>query len=149
MRATHGPRPPQANLITNAQRGASADLKSRQIRYTVTMAFRVACFIAMIWVPNPYRWFLLGAAVVLPYIAVLFANQADQRGAGSDFEKAAPDAAPGLARAGRRQLDWSADPLEEEERRQQSARADQSAQHPPEPPAEQPPDPFRGKQTDD
>jgi hypothetical protein len=113
------------------------------------MAFRVACFIAMIWVPNPYRWFLLGAAVVLPYIAVLFANQADQRGAGADFEKAAPDGAPGLARGSRRQLDWSADPLEEEERRQRSAGADQSAQHPTAPPADQPQDPFGGKQPDD
>ncbi len=51
----------------------------RQIRYAVTMAFRTACFLAMIWVPGPARWLLLGAAAVLPYIAVIAASQADRR----------------------------------------------------------------------
>jgi hypothetical protein len=74
-------------LVTDAQQGASADLKRRQIRYAITMGFRVLCFISMIWVPNPYRWFLLGAAVVLPYIAVIFANQADQRTNQQGFER--------------------------------------------------------------
>ena len=74
-------------MITDAQEGASADLKQRQIRYAITMAFRVACFISMIWVPGPWRWFLLGAAVVLPYIAVIFANQADQRTDRTGFER--------------------------------------------------------------
>lgn len=74
-------------LITDAQEGASADLKQRQTRYVITMAFRVACFISMLWVPSPWRWFLLGAAVVLPYIAVIFANQADQRSQRNEFER--------------------------------------------------------------
>jgi len=74
-------------VITDAQEGASADLKQRQLRYVITMAFRVACFISMIWVPSPWRWILLGAAVVLPYIAVIFANQADQRTNRSGFER--------------------------------------------------------------
>jgi len=74
-------------VITDAQQGASIDLKQRQIRYAITMGFRVACFISMIWVPSPWRWFLLAAAVVLPYIAVIFANQADQRTQPSKFER--------------------------------------------------------------
>lgn len=82
---THGSR--ERTLITDAQEGASADLKHRQTRYVITMAFRVACFISMLWVPSPWRWFLLGAAVVLPYIAVIFANQADQRNQPSEFER--------------------------------------------------------------
>lgn len=122
MRATHGSRSHQASVITNAQPGASADLKARQVRYGLTMAFRVACFIAMIWVPSPYRWFLLGAAAVLPYIAVIFANQADQRGIRGGFDRGAPGAAPGLDRGRPRQLDWAADPLEEEERLEREAR---------------------------
>jgi hypothetical protein len=66
--------------ITDAQPGASADLKSREKRYGITMAIRVACFlIAVIWVPSPYLWVLLAAAAVLPYVAVIIANQADQR----------------------------------------------------------------------
>lgn len=74
-------------MITDAQEGASADLKHRQIRYVITMGFRVACFISMLWVPSPWRWVLLGAAVVLPYIAVIFANQADQRTQRDEFER--------------------------------------------------------------
>ncbi len=66
--------------ITDAQPGASADLKSREKRYGITMAVRVACFlIAIIWVPRPYMWVLLAAAAVLPYVAVIIANQADER----------------------------------------------------------------------
>jgi predicted tellurium resistance membrane protein TerC len=83
--AAHGSR--ERPLITDAQEGASADLKQRQIRYVITMGFRVACFISMLWVPSPWRWFLLGAAVVLPYIAVIFANQADQRTHTGKFER--------------------------------------------------------------
>lgn len=74
-------------MITDAQQGASADLKQRQIRYAITMAFRVACFISMVFVPSPWRWFLLIGAVVLPYIAVIFANQADQRTDRTGFER--------------------------------------------------------------
>jgi hypothetical protein len=139
VRATRGSRPHQASLITNAQRPASDDLKSRQVRYGITMAFRVACFIAMIWVPSPYRWFLLGAAVILPYIAVIIANQADQRGQSGSFEKGAADPGPGLTRPKRRQLDWAADPLEEEERRRREEWLRQrAAQGPSGPAAEQP-----------
>lgn len=105
MRAPHGSRHRQAELITDAQAGASADLRSRQVRYLITMGFRVACFIAMIWVPSPWRWILLGAAVVLPYIAVLFANQADQRRDRGGFERGEPSDAPQLDSRTGRQLD--------------------------------------------
>ena len=81
------------------------------------MAFRVACFISMIWVPSPYRWFLLGAAVVLPYIAVIFANQADQRTDRGTFEKGSGEHRS-IENPERPQLDWAADPEEERERRQ-------------------------------
>lgn len=74
-------------LITDARKGASADLRRRQTRYLITMGFRVACFVSMIWAPNPYRWFLMGGAIVPPYVAVLFANQADQRSHPSGFER--------------------------------------------------------------
>ncbi|SDS05023.1 DUF3099 domain-containing protein [Microlunatus soli] len=90
MSAAHGSRTGRRgdnpSLITSAQPGASEDFRGRQIRYVVTMGFRVACFIAMIWVPNPWRWLLFAAAVVLPAIAVMFANQADQRSDRGTFE---------------------------------------------------------------
>lgn len=66
-------------VVTDAAPPASAELRNRQIRYGITMAFRTACFLAMIWVPGPARWVLLGAAAILPYIAVVAASQADRR----------------------------------------------------------------------
>jgi hypothetical protein len=66
-------------LITDARSGASQELSSRVRRYTYTMAFRTACFIAMIFVPGVFRWILFGCAVFLPLIAVIVANQANRR----------------------------------------------------------------------
>jgi hypothetical protein len=60
------------------------------------MAFRTACFIGMIFVPGPLRWVLFGAAVFLPYVAVLFANQANERGTYSAIAPGAPVDAPQL-----------------------------------------------------
>jgi hypothetical protein len=68
-----------APVITTARTGATAEMNSRVRRYTITMAFRTACFIAMIWAPGVFRWILFGCALFLPYIAVVFANQANRR----------------------------------------------------------------------
>lgn len=81
-------------MITDARSGTSSDLTSRQKRYAITMAFRTACFIAMIFVPGPLRWVLFAGAVFLPYIAVIFANQANQQSAPSEkIEPGAPESA--------------------------------------------------------
>jgi len=65
--------------ITDARAGASRDQASRQKRYLLTMGFRVVCFVSMVFVHGWLRWTLLGLAVVLPYIAVILANQANER----------------------------------------------------------------------
>jgi type III secretory pathway component EscV len=70
-----------ATLITDARSGASQEMSSRVRRYTYTMAFRTACFVAMIFVPGVFRWVLFGCAVFLPLIAVVLANQANRRSA--------------------------------------------------------------------
>ncbi len=67
-------------LITDAQSGTSKDLAARQRHYLITMTFRLLCFVSMIFVPGWFRWVLLAAAIFLPYIAVIFANQPDDRG---------------------------------------------------------------------
>ena len=66
-------------VITDARGAASQEQATRQRRYAITMAFRTGCFIAMIFVPGVFRWVLFAGAVFLPYIAVIFANQAQQR----------------------------------------------------------------------
>ena len=68
-----------APVITTARESASAEMSSRVRRYTITMAFRTACFISMIFVPGVFKWVLFFCALVLPYVAVLFANQANRR----------------------------------------------------------------------
>jgi hypothetical protein len=68
-----------APLITDARMGTSEEMSSRIRRYTITMAFRAACFLAMIFVEGVFRWVLFGCAVLLPFIAVIAANQVDQR----------------------------------------------------------------------
>jgi Protein of unknown function (DUF3099) len=52
------------------------DEARRSSRYLLTMGIRIACFILMV-VITPYGWYTWvfgAAAVVLPYIAVVFAN---------------------------------------------------------------------------
>lgn len=77
-------------VITNAQFAISKGQASRQRRYAITMAFRTACFVAMIFVPGTFRWVLFAGAVFLPYVAVLFANQADTRTALTEIQPASP-----------------------------------------------------------
>jgi predicted tellurium resistance membrane protein TerC len=77
-------------VVTDAAPSASSELRTRQIRYGITMAFRTACFLAMIWVPGPARWVLLAAAAILPYIAVVAASQADRRSPKSPVEPESP-----------------------------------------------------------
>ena len=93
---------PQANrhggtaVITDARMSTSAEMSKRIRRYTITMAFRTACFVSMIFVSGPARWVLLAAAIVLPYIAVLFANQANQRTPNRSVTQGVPSDLPQL-----------------------------------------------------
>jgi len=87
-------RPAATAVITDARGAASAELAGRMRRYTITMAFRLACFLSMIFVSGWLRWVLLGAAVLLPYIAVVLANQSDQRTKTGTVEAGAPVDAP-------------------------------------------------------
>jgi len=83
-------------VITDARGAASQELSSRVRRYTFAMAFRLACFLGMAFVDGWLRWTLLAFAVFLPYVAVVLANQADQRTVESQVEHGAPADAPAL-----------------------------------------------------
>ncbi|NYE74135.1 DUF3099 domain-containing protein [Microlunatus parietis] len=85
----------KAAVITDAPGAASAELSRRQKRYVITMLFRLACFIAIFFVPGVWRWVLGAGAVFLPYIAVILANQVDSRRIAGRSEPAAePTAEP-------------------------------------------------------
>ena len=104
-------------VITDARGAASQEQATRQRRYAITMAFRTGCFIAMIFVPGVMRWVLFAGAVLLPYIAVIFANQAHQRppgdavrGSGGD-----PSDAPAITDGEERGQIISGEIIEDEE----------------------------------
>jgi type III secretory pathway component EscV len=87
---------PAAAVITDARDASSKELSSRMRRYTIAMTFRLACFLGMAFVDGWLRWTLLAFAVFLPYIAVVLANQSDQRTVTSHVEHGAPQDAPAL-----------------------------------------------------
>ena len=96
----HGSRPVAATaVITDARSATSEEMSRRVRRYTITMAFRTACFLSMIVVEGWPRWALFGCAVFLPYVAVVLANQADQRTRASRVERGAPEDARQLSAA--------------------------------------------------
>jgi type III secretory pathway component EscV len=86
----HHHRPAATAVITDARDAGSKELSTRMRRYTVAMAFRLACFVGMAFVDGWLRWTLLAFAVFLPYVAVLLANQSDQRTEHSVVEHGAP-----------------------------------------------------------
>ena len=67
-------------VITSAQDALSIEQRGRQRRYFISMMVRTGCFIASIFLTNPYRWFAIGAAIILPYVAVVIANAGRESG---------------------------------------------------------------------
>jgi type III secretory pathway component EscV len=99
---------PAAAVITDARGAASQELSSRMRRYTIAMTFRLACFVGMAFVGGWLRWTLLAFAVFLPYVAVVLANQSDQRTVASQVEQGAPEGAAALT-TGAEGVDLSGD----------------------------------------
>lgn len=60
--------------VTTAHVGRSADIRTRQRRYLVMMAIRIACVPFAVIVDGWPRWIFIAGAVVLPYVAVVIAN---------------------------------------------------------------------------
>lgn len=71
--------PQPAVSITSAAPSLTEDLDHRTRRYLLQMAIRVVCFVGAVLLDHWTRWLLLLGAVVLPYIAVLGANQVGVR----------------------------------------------------------------------
>jgi hypothetical protein len=66
--------------ITTAGTSAADDIAGRQRRYLISMAIRTACVIGAVAVgPGPFRWVLFAGAVLLPYVAVVFANAGNHK----------------------------------------------------------------------
>ena len=87
------PAQPPTSSITTARAGSSVDTSQRIRRYTITMAFRTACFILAVTVAHGWlQWVMLAGAVFLPYMGVLHANQANETGLRKPIKEAPADA---------------------------------------------------------
>lgn len=65
--------------ITGVRRSYLEEQHQRTVRYLISMGVRTACFIGAILTGGPLRWVLVGGAVLLPYLAVVFANAGRER----------------------------------------------------------------------
>jgi hypothetical protein len=84
--------------VTDARRPMSEDIGYRERRYLITMGVRALCFVLSIVIAvtlhGSGRWLALVAlvgAVVLPYIAVIFANGGREPDSAARFETYDPD----------------------------------------------------------
>ncbi|WP_419185682.1 DUF3099 domain-containing protein [Mangrovactinospora gilvigrisea] len=63
--------------ITGARASLAEDVRGRQRRYVISMGIRTLCVIAtvMLWHVNMWlAWATLAGGLLLPYIAVVYAN---------------------------------------------------------------------------
>lgn len=61
--------------ISDAREAHSDEMRTRMIRYTVSMSIRLICFILVFVVPYGWlSWVMIAGAVFLPYFAVVIAN---------------------------------------------------------------------------
>src|SRR5580704_8015030 len=76
MRMVHGARAQQVHLVTQARRPMSEDIRYRQHRYLIMMGIRTLCFAIAIVLFVAHMRMLIPAvgAIIIPYIAVIFAN---------------------------------------------------------------------------
>ncbi|HEU5160463.1 MAG TPA: DUF3099 domain-containing protein [Streptosporangiaceae bacterium] len=75
---SRGQRKSPVYRVTDAPRPMSEDIRYRQRRYLISMGVRTACLLTAIFLAGRGPVWLIGimiaAAVVLPYISVVFAN---------------------------------------------------------------------------
>ena len=82
----HRGRDPEVIRITSAPQSPQQERGSRERRYVISMSIRTVCFVAAIVVGGGWlRWVLVGAAFVLPYVAVVMANSASPRVEGTEL----------------------------------------------------------------
>ncbi len=90
-------------VITDAQRSQNDQLHSREVRYLMMMSIRALCLIAaavLVGVHAPLLWvwipILLVGMVVVPWLAVIIANDRPPRSRTRETEQpaAAPDSEP-------------------------------------------------------
>ncbi|MFF3064118.1 DUF3099 domain-containing protein [Oerskovia sp. NPDC057915] len=93
----------QVPSISNAPESLAEDQARRTKRYLIQMGIRLVCFLAAVIVHGWFSFVLIGAAIVLPYVAVLLVNAGrDQKSYDvSPMERLQVEAAPDHPSLGR------------------------------------------------
>ena len=67
--------------ITDAPKPLSQDIRSREQKYLMAMGIRVVAFILIVVLPIHWGWKigLIALALILPYVAVVYANGGRER----------------------------------------------------------------------
>ena len=60
--------------ITTARRGITDDQAGRVRGYVISMTVRIVCFLLAVVTTGWLRWTFVAGAVLIPYLAVVFAN---------------------------------------------------------------------------
>ena len=68
----------EAYSITGAQAPHSQGVETRMRRYALKMALRLVCIVLALVTDGWIRWTCVGAAMVLPWVAVVLANGSDR-----------------------------------------------------------------------
>jgi hypothetical protein len=66
---------PDVHTISDARESHSDEMRTRMIRYSISMGLRLVCFVLVFVVPYVWlQWVMIAGAVFLPYFAVIIAN---------------------------------------------------------------------------
>jgi hypothetical protein len=65
---------PPTFSISQARESLDDEMHHRMKRYLISMSVRTVCFVLAVVLDGWLRWTMAGAAIVLPYIAVVMAN---------------------------------------------------------------------------
>jgi predicted tellurium resistance membrane protein TerC len=66
--------------VTSLPPSPDEERRTRMLKYSVAMGVRLVCIVLAFVFTEWWRWLFVGAALVLPYIAVVIANTAMSAG---------------------------------------------------------------------
>ena len=81
--------------ITTARKSVADDQATRVRGYVISMSIRIVCFVLALVTTGGLRWAFVAAALIIPYLAVVYANS------GREPNQDAPEA---LATGAKREL---------------------------------------------
>ncbi len=67
-------RPSSAHRITTARKSVADDQSARVRGYVISMTIRIVCFLLAVVTTGVVRWVFVAGALIIPYIAVVYAN---------------------------------------------------------------------------